>query len=380
MRVHQMHFSFIPGDAICNQMIEIDARLRAWGLETSIFAHHIAPEMSELARPDREYLTHLRSPEDLLIFHYGLYHPNVRYFQAARGPKILVYHNITPACFFRGWNRELELLCDVGRRTLPSLTDCDLALGDSEFNRQELIQAGFSQEKTDVLPLFLTPARLDARLTTGELLDRPREPGTVAFLTVGRVVPNKAIEDVIRIFAVYHQAVDPGSRLYVVGPRYLPAYDAALDALVATLGLRDEVVFTGLTTDTNLKAHYQAADLYLHASHHEGFCLPLLESMHFGIPILAREAAAVPETLGDAGVLFTHLGYEEAAEMAHLLITDPQLRAHVVSRQKERLEHFAPSRVEARLREMLGRLGVFVPEPTPSEDSAQSGISFPRGA
>ena len=178
--------------------------------------------------------------------------------------------------------------------------------------------------------------------------------------------PNKAIEDLIRIFGVYHRAVNSHSRLYLVGSRYVAAYDEQLDALVASLGLQDYVTFTGLVSQSDLKTYYQVADLYLHASHHEGFCVPLIESMYFGVPILARKATAVPETLGDAGVLFTRLGYQEVAEMAHLLLTDGVLQAQVVARQRERLQDFAPSQVEARLRDILIGLGVL----SASEDKA----------
>jgi glycosyltransferase involved in cell wall biosynthesis len=353
-----MHFALIPGDAISNHMIEIDDRLRAWGFESSIYAGHIDPQVAGRARPEWEYLPHLHSRDDLLIYHYGLYSPGMRYFQASRNQKILIYHNITPARYFRGWSRELELLCDVGRSALSGLAGCNLALGDSEFNRQELVEAGFDPAQTGVLPIFLSQDRFEALPTNRPLLERLQRDKVTNLITVGRVVPSKAIEDAIRIFAVYHRAINPNSRLFIVGSRYLATYDAALDALVADLGLGQAVTFTGRVSDADLRTYYQAADLYLHTSHHEGFCVPLLESMHFGLPILARKAGAVPETLGDAGVLFTELGYEEVAEMAHLLVDDEALRARIIARQRGRLDDFAPTRVQARLRAILGRLGL----------------------
>ncbi len=208
------------------------------------------------------------------------------------------------------------------------------------------------------MPLFSQQSLFENVPTDQSLLEQLRKDGMVNLLTVGRVAPNKDIEDVIRIFYVYHRAINPRSRLYVVGPHHLPTYSAALEALVDDLGLGDAVVFPGRALGGTLKAYYQAADLYLCTSYHEGLCVPLVESMYFGVPILARRAAAVPETLGDAGVLFTRLGHGEVAEMAHLLLTDQALRAQVVTRQRERLEDMAPSRVEVRLRHILARLGV----------------------
>jgi len=358
MRAHQLFISLSPGDAIGNHILEIDNRLRAWGFEADMFAQHIAPELTGRVRPEHEYLRYLHAADDLHIYHYGLYGQNVRYFQVTRGLRVLIYHNITPPQYFRGWNPELELLCDVGRRILPCLVGCDLALGDSEYNRQELLEAGFPEEKTDVLPLFSQQSLFENVPTDQSLLEQLRKDGMVNLLTVGRVAPNKDIEDVIRIFYVYHRAINPQSRLYVVGPHHLPTYSAALEALVDDLGLGDAVVFPGRALGGTLKAYYQAADLYLCTSYHEGLCVPLVESMYFGVPILARRAAAVPETLGDAGVLFTRLGHGEVAEMAHLLLTDQALREQVVTRQRERLEDMAPSRVEVRLRHILARLGV----------------------
>jgi glycosyltransferase involved in cell wall biosynthesis len=361
MRVHQVYYAVIPGDAVGNHILEIDARLRAWGFETYIYAQYIAPEMADRVRPDRDYLPYLHAEDDLLIYHYGLYTSSAYYLQAARSRRIFIYHNITPASYFHGWSRRLELLCDAGRSILPRLTACDLALGVSDYNRRELVDAGFPEGRTDVLPLFLQQAHFETLPVDQDLLGQLQAERMVNFLVVGRVAPHKAIEDAIRIFYVYHQAINSQSRLHVVGPNDLASYAAALDALVADLGLGDAVRFTNRVPNSALKAYYQAADLYLCASQHEGFCAPLVESMYFGLPILARKAAAVPETMGDAGVFFTRLGYAEAAEMAHLLLSDRALRAQVIAKQRERLQAMAPAQVEARFRGMLIRLGIPVP-------------------
>jgi len=360
VKVYHLGHAVIPGDAVTTQTLEIDRRLRAWGFETEIFAQHVAPECKHLARTDVEFLPYLDRVDSLLIYHYSIYTPNVQLFRAFQGPKILIYHNITPAHFFRRWDRHQAWLCDIGRQALASLTSCALGLGDSDYNRRELVEAGFPSERTGVLPLFLQIEDFDRVQTDERLLERLRGRGFINFLSVGRVVPNKAVEDVIRIFYVYHRYINARSHLFVVGSRYVPAYDAQIDALVEALGLSDAVTLTGRTSLSDLKTYYQAAHLYLTASHHEGFCVPLLESMYFGVPIIARQAAAIPETLGDTGVLFTRLGYIEVAEMAHLLATDTDLRARMTAAQRERLSAFAPVRVEQMLRDALERAGVHV--------------------
>lgn len=112
-----------------------------------------------------------------------------------------------------------------------------------------------------------------------------------------------------------------------------------------------------------------ALEIDLHTSYHEGLGVPLLESMYFGVPILARKAGAVPETLGQAGVLFSRPGYEEVAKRAHLLVDDDVLRARVTARQREQLADFAPCRVEVMLWSLLGRLGISPGSAVPGEGS-----------
>jgi glycosyltransferase involved in cell wall biosynthesis len=241
---------------------------------------------------------------------------------------------------------------------LGTLSECDLALGDSDFNRRELVAAGMPEEKSGVLPIFLSQERYEGLPVSQGLLARLRASGAVNFLAVGRVVPNKGLDDAIRIFSAYHHGINPLSRLYIVGSRHLPSYDTALDELVADLQLEGVVVFTGLVSDAELKTYFQAADIYLTASHHEGFCVPLIEAMYFGVPIVARKAGAIPETLGEAGVLFTGLGYGQVAEMAQLLVTSGALRQSIVQGQFRRLDDLRPGVAEAALWAALVRVGV----------------------
>jgi glycosyltransferase involved in cell wall biosynthesis len=176
-------------------------------------------------------------------------------------------------------------------------------------------------------------------------------------LFVGRVVPNKAFDDLIKILYCYHRYIDSGVRLWLVGYDFLPTYRRYLDSLIARLRLQEAVVFAGRVPLADLRTYYDAADLFLCASRHEGFGVPLLESMHFGLPVLAHNCTAVPDTLGTAGVLFNRFNYAEIAEMAHLLVTDADLRARIISRQHQRLADFRPERVEAKLHQVMTQVG-----------------------
>lgn len=355
MQIHQISPSIAYGDAISNHIYEMDIRFRKWGYDSHIFVQQAKGYQPVGARvqshDELEKVLHHR--DDLFIYHYGIYHSSVDLFQKARGHKILIYHNITPAHFFTGWDLHSEKICNIGRAYLQCLTDCEFAIGDSDFNRQELVDAGFDATKTAVLPIFLTLETFAALPIDEQLIQSLQQDNKVNWLTIGRIAPNKAIEEVIRTFYVYHTHLNPNSHLHLIGASHIPAYQEALTALITELGLTEHITFAGKVSNAQLKTYYTYADLYFTASRHEGFCVPLIESMHFNLPILANNSTAIPETLGDSGILFTHLGYEEVATMAHLITSDPHLKQKILAAQQKRLDAFAPNQVETILRNLI---------------------------
>jgi glycosyltransferase involved in cell wall biosynthesis len=358
--VHQLGSVLARGDAVTNHIVEIDRRLTRWGLATRIYGADIAAAPTDKAQLDREYVPCLENTDDLLLYHYSAYCENYELFRRSRNRKVLIYHNITPAEFYHPYDAVYESLCDQGRRLLPQLVECDLALGVSEYNRDELVVAGFAADRLGVLPLFLGVQDFDQAPRVDALYRQLKTGGTANILFVGKVAPNKAFEDLIKIFSAYHRHTNPNSRLILVGARFVPRYDRVVDRLVARLGLKDAVIFTDRVRLAELKTYYQAADLFLCASRHEGFCAPLLEAMYFDAPILAREMTAIPTTLGRAGVRFRELDYPRLAEMMQILVEDSALRRQVIATQRARLADFAPERVEACLQDALCRVGVTV--------------------
>lgn len=358
MRVHQIVPSMSPGDATSNHIQEIDQRLTRWGFESAIYAQRINPQLEGGVRPLSDIRPFLNQPDDLLIYHYGIFHFSAHLFQSAHCRRILIYHNITPAHFFTEWDKFNANNCRLGRLSLKQLQQCDLAIGDSDFNRQELVEAGFDAEKTAVVPIFLPVDTWQTLPVDNALQEALRSQNKTNWLVVGRLAPNKAVEDIIRLFHLYKTQFNPQAHLYLVGSQTIKAYVSALQALVADLDLTAHVSFPGRVSNKQLKTFYQNAHLYVSASHHEGFCVPLIESMFFGVPILARNATAVPETLNQAGVLFNQLGYLETAQAAHLMITDTALRQQIIATQEQRLQAFLPDAVEARLQEALQKINV----------------------
>jgi glycosyltransferase involved in cell wall biosynthesis len=361
VRIHQMGSVLAAGDAVTNHIIEIDRRLRAWGFLTAIYGADIAAAPTAAAQADTDYTPFLEAADDLLIYHYSAYCENQALFRRSRNRKVLVYHNITPSDYFHPYDLVYEALCRRGREQLGELVACELAVGVSEYNRRELLSAGFLAERTAVLPLFLSVEDFQRTPRDEAYYWKLKTGGVTNILFVGKVAPNKAFEDLLKIFAAYHRHVNPVSRLILAGARFLPGYDRLLNALAVRLGVSDAVVFTDRLRLRELRACYEAADLFLCASRHEGFCAPLLEAMYFRVPILARAEAAVPETLGAAGVLFHCLDYPTLAELMETLTHDRDVRERIILAQEARLADFAPARVAAQLHAVLETVGVTAP-------------------
>jgi glycosyltransferase involved in cell wall biosynthesis len=351
------------GDAVTNHIAEIARRLSQWGIPSAIYGADISSSPIPQAQLDQQYADFLDNPDDILLYHYSAYCENYLLYRRSRNRKVLIYHNITPAEFFHPYDTVYESLCRRGRQTLQELTECDLAVGVSEYNRQELIAACFAAERTGVLPLFLSTETWERTPRQERLYRQLKADGVANILFVGKVAPNKRFEDLIKIFAAYHRHANPRSRLIVAGARFLPRYDQALDGLVARLGLQDAVLFTNRVPLADLKACYEAADLFLCASQHEGFCVPLLEAMYFDVPILARGVTGVPYTLGEAGVQFHQVSYPVLAEVMDVLIGDQVVRAQVIASQRARLRAFDSARVEDSLRAVLQTVGALPASP-----------------
>jgi glycosyltransferase involved in cell wall biosynthesis len=266
-----------------------------------------------------------------------------------------VYHNITPAHFFAPFDASVFGLARAGRAELATLAAVpDLALGVSEFNRAELESMGF--ERTGVLPLAVDLERLT---------QAPDRPAIRTMLTddwanilfVGRIVPNKKIEDHILLAEHYKRYVDSRYRFIFVGRHdIMPRYYAMIRGLIDRFQMLPErFVFTGPLPDEELAAVYRSSHAYVSLSEHEGFCAPLVEAMAMDVPIVAYAAGAVPETLGGAGLTFSPKALEPAAELLGQVIYDESLRARVIEGQRARAAHFAPARVDSDLRALVSR-------------------------
>jgi glycosyltransferase involved in cell wall biosynthesis len=352
MRVDQWVPALHRGDAIGDSARLMRDAFRSWGHTADVYAL----EMDDDLRGDGRLFAEWRPgrAEDVVLLHFALPSPLSPAFARHEGRRILIHHNITPPEFFLGFDSEMARICRIGRDELQGLAPhADLALGDSEFNRKELEEVGF--QRTGVLPIVLDFERYG--LPPNRVLEDEFR-GRANLLFVGRISPNKRQEELIRLASYWKRFISPDVRLFLVGK--IPErrkYADALQALLYELGFTPfEVVLTGHVSHDDLLAYYRTARVFVSASAHEGFGVPLVESMLLDVPILARGVTAVPDTLGEAGVQFHDETIPEIAEMAHALATEEDLRDRVLLGQRLRLEAFSPARVFALLRSHLESL------------------------
>jgi glycosyltransferase involved in cell wall biosynthesis len=327
--IHQVLATLGYGDAIGHEVLGIQRVLRAAGYESEIFVETADYRLEPQTRDYRE-LVDFSHPENLLLHHFSLGSKASRTAFALPDRMALIYHNITPPEYFVGVQRTLARQTFRGRRELQAYADrCELAMGDSEFNRQDLEALGFP--RTAVLPVVPDFSHLDRE--PNWLVARDFDDEWTNILFVGRVIANKKIEDLISWFHTYQTVFNPRSRLLIVGAQSgFERYLASLHQLAATLGTSN-VHFIGHVSDEELVAFYEIADLFLCASEHEGFCVPLVEAFYKQVPVLAYAATAVPSTMDGAGVLFEDRDPLHVAALMDAMVSSPAVQDNIVDGQ-----------------------------------------------
>lgn len=350
MEVHQFHPTVSYGDAISNQILSLQSMLAEMGYRSEVFCEQLPVQFAGRTRQIGCYGRY-SSPENVLLLHFSLgYSPEViSWLTRLPDRKVIVYHNITPHEYFAGINDVYLEAAKAGRGQLGRLSSLvDAGWGDSAFNCQELAERGWS--RLGVLPIIFDPERYRIRPSRGVL---KRFDKGLNILFVGRVSPNKCLEDLILTLYYLSALGRSDARLLLVGSANgMERYLEYLQKLVSRLGL-SSVFFTGHVSTRELIAYYHCADVYLSMSEHEGFGVPFLESMYFDVPVVAYKAAAVPETLNGSGVLVTEKDHELIAELIGILGDDKELGARVIAVQQERLQDFLPGEVSKRLRGLL---------------------------
>jgi glycosyltransferase involved in cell wall biosynthesis len=334
IRIHQVLATLGYGDAIGHEVLGIQRVLRAAGYESEIFVETADHRLESQTRDYRE-LVDFSHRDNLLLHHFSLGSKASRTAYALPDRMALIYHNITPPEYFVGVHRTLARQTFRGRRELRAYADrCDLAMGDSEFNRLDLEVLGFP--RTAVLPVVPDFSHLDRQ--PNWLVARDFDDEWTNLVFVGRVIANKKIEDLICWFHAYHTIFNPRSRLLLVGAQTgFERYLASLHQLVARLGA-SHVNFIGHVSDEELVAFYEIADLFLCASEHEGFCVPIVEAFYKQVPVLAYAATAVPSTMDGAGVLFDDRDPMHVATLIDEIVSNAALQDRIVDGQLDAVD------------------------------------------
>ena len=348
-RFLQLLSGYADGDAISKEAYILNIAAQKLGMESYMFAPvgRIAPDSTDVCEPLENF--HSRS-DDIVIFHYAIDSPVTSIYKNANGRKIIRYHNITPHEFFDGFDDSVAESLRNARRELNNVVgDADEIWAVSQYNADELKVSG--NQSVEVIPLFFD-CKAEKEYQPDPAMTAILGGGLRNILFVGRVAPNKNIEDIIEAFAWIHHN-DKHTRLLLAGSaRSCPRYYAMLKFWAGRLGLSN-ILFLDFLNHNQLAACYEAADLFVSTSKHEGFCLPLIEAMNYNVPVIAHETGGMPEALGESGVLYKNLSAPLLAELINRVATDAELRNNILNSQSLRIEQIRTRNIESTVKELL---------------------------
>ena len=336
MNVHQVLSGAGPHDAVANQARAFRALFEEWGWGGADVAAAIDPRVGAAFAPLRELAP---APDDTLLLHYSAFAPRLRAVLDLPQRKVLLSHNVTPARWFWDYEPRIAIQCALGRQQLPEFAArCDVVAGVSTFNAAEL-------GSDRVVPILFAPSGLGPPRSS-------EPPGPPTLLFVGRLAPHKRQDELIRLVAQLRRNRVPEARLVLVGEAMKPWYLEELRVLAEALA-PGAVTFSSGLSSAELGAHYAAATLFVCLSEHEGFCIPLLEAFHVGVPVVARPVGGIAEVAGDAALLVEDRDLAVVAELCRVALEDAELRAELRARGAARVAHFARGPVAAQLRALL---------------------------
>jgi L-malate glycosyltransferase len=312
---------FVPvlhrGDAVGRHTLRLRDATRAGGFRSDIFVDTVDEDTAAETVPVLSY-AEAAQPGDVVVYQFATASAMAPWLAGRSETLVLNYHNVTPPELMAPWDNPLalgQLQAQGDLRLLAPRTA--LAVADSAYNEAHLAASGFGRTAV------ISPS---AALAADDGAPPPAATRRGArWLAVGRVSPNKGLESTIAALAVARAHGDPGATLQLIGKPATGSYVAALHRYVAELGLADAVQFAGHASDATVAAAYAGADVLVVTSEHEGFCVPVVEAMAAGLPVVAFDQGAVPEVLGGAGVLVSDKDpYALAAAIAPLLEDAPR--------------------------------------------------------
>ncbi|WP_411824423.1 glycosyltransferase [Leptospira sp. 'Mane'] len=331
--VHQFSAGFQVGDAISQEMLEIKRLLQINGYRGNIYSENVNKPDDKYAE---KYLKAKISTNDWLIYHHSIHSGILPFLIKQPNPKILIYHNVTPHNFLEPYDLHFTYLLREGRHDLHTIKDhFQNYFAVSNFNNHELLELGFQNSK--VMPLHLNFAKWNKNTIVVEKAKHP-----IQFLFVGRIAPNKRQDDLIRFAKIWKLKTNKEFRLKMVGfcnPNQ-QAYLDELHLMIKAYDLVKEVEIVPYVNESILTKYYLESSYFISMSEHEGFCVPLLEAMHFGLPVIAYDAGAVSETLNGNGILFAKKDFEALIQKIESIESDENLKSEIIGKQSQRLQEY----------------------------------------
>ena len=320
--VNQFHSGTAVGDAITNEMLSWRSILRSLGHPSEIFAQHLP---NALAGDILDIASYRPAPGSVLLLHHSMGHDILDVVLDHPHKVITVYHNITPDEFID--HPYVRRYARLGHSMLATLARRSAgAIADSNFNRREMLRAGFASAR-------VIPVRTDfTTIRAARVYERSTD-----WLFVGRVFPSKGQVNLVDAFAEALAQHDLGGQLILVGDTSDEAYAAEVAVHANRRGVAHRVRITGKVSDEQLAEEYARAGVFASASRHEGFGVPLLEAMSAGLPVVAYGAGAIAETMSGAGTVVSYGDAAQFAAACTTVLSDTGLRRQIVDRQRLRI-------------------------------------------
>ncbi len=367
IKIHQFSPSAVKGDGIGNGMFYLQKILKELGFTSYIYAKDIDTPLKNSVLSYKKI--DKSDKNQILLIHYSIYYDFSKWIDGLNLRKIMIYHNITPYYFFEK-NSLLYNLCKKGVEYLPSLSKkVEGAIGVSALNSKELKENNFKNIKT--IPLLVDTQKIIKAKWDKDLFDTIADDFNIIF--IGRIAKNKAQHDLIKIANIYRN-ISPNFKLYIIGGTTDTSYQDYLKELISKYNLEDIVILTGKVSNEELYAYYRGADIFLCMSEHEGFGIPLIESMLFNVPIIAYNSSNIKSTLNGGGILFNKKSHSHIASTIHLLRENKDFKREIIKTQKRALKSYNHKEIVKKLVSYLNSIGVKTKEPI--EENREDKIKY----
>ena len=292
-------------DLICNNLTGIDAEFI---------------KSRDIFRPDNY---------DLIVYHYYIGDPLLDAVLCSDAYKIVYYHGITtPPELYAPYSPDFVEICKRGLGDLHKLHLFDYVITSSNYNISQIkdhTPDGHKDIDYSLCPPIVSISRFQ--------LQRQRKSGsTINILTVGRIFSSKNIEGVIKFASYVRKLCGKPVKLTVAGSKCVPAYIADLLSIDNT-SQDIELNISLRPSDENLRELYREADIFTSFSHHEGFCIPLVEAMASRTVVVSHAVTAISETMAGTGIIVAPYEYQSAAELAVNTLSHKEVYSSIIREQ-----------------------------------------------